>query len=144
MMGRVWARSGSGGRAHLARTRAVTVLRIYVALDRCVDHQEGIADDGREAEYVVSSTHKDFHWTNSHLLAGDLRTDVQKIKDETPAGVLLGGGSLTTALDRWELIDEYKTLVHPGSRSMAQPCTRADYSARDDSSSSRQSRSAMA
>lgn len=64
-------------------------------------------------KYVVSSTRKDFGWTNSHLLAGDLRTDVQKLKDETPAGVLLGSGTLATALDRWELIDEYKFLLHP-------------------------------
>ncbi|HVQ12779.1 MAG TPA: hypothetical protein VMS40_04275, partial [Vicinamibacterales bacterium] len=31
-----------------------------------------------------------FPWTNSHHIAGDLRTGVQKLKDATPAGVLLG------------------------------------------------------
>ena len=41
-------------------------------------------------KYVVSSTRKDFPWTNSHHLAGDLRTGVQKLKDATPAGVLRG------------------------------------------------------
>jgi dihydrofolate reductase len=64
-------------------------------------------------KYVVSSTRTDFPWTNSHRLAGDLRTSVQALKDATPAGVLLGSGTLATALDRLELIDEYKFLLHP-------------------------------
>jgi dihydrofolate reductase len=64
-------------------------------------------------KYVVSSTRTDFGWTNSHLIAGDLRTNVQKLKDVTPAGVLLGSGLLATELDRLDLIDEYKFLVHP-------------------------------
>jgi dihydrofolate reductase len=37
-------------------------------------------------KYVVSSTRKDFPWTNSHHVTGDLRTAVQKLKDATPAG----------------------------------------------------------
>ncbi|ATC65017.1 deaminase [Nibricoccus aquaticus] len=64
-------------------------------------------------KYVASSTRKDFPWTNSHLLTGDLRANVQKLKDTTPAGVLLGSVKLATALDRLDLIDEYKFLVHP-------------------------------
>ncbi|MFC3853231.1 dihydrofolate reductase family protein [Salinispirillum marinum] len=64
-------------------------------------------------KYVVSSTRTDFPWTNSHHVAGDLRTSVQKLKDETTSGVLLGSGKLATELDRLDLIDEYKFLVHP-------------------------------
>jgi dihydrofolate reductase/DNA-binding MarR family transcriptional regulator len=64
-------------------------------------------------KYVVSSTRKTFPWTNSHRVAGDLRAGVQKLKDATPAGVLLGSGKLATELDRLDLIDEYKFLVHP-------------------------------
>jgi dihydrofolate reductase len=64
-------------------------------------------------KYVVSSTRTDVPWTNSHVLAGDLRTDVQQLKDATPAGVLLGSGKLATELDRLDLIDEYQFLVHP-------------------------------
>ena len=64
-------------------------------------------------KYVVSSTRKDFHWTNSHHIAGDLLTGVQKLKDATPNGVLLGSGKLATELDRLGLIDEYRFLVHP-------------------------------
>ncbi|UXY13814.1 dihydrofolate reductase family protein [Chitiniphilus purpureus] len=64
-------------------------------------------------KYVVSSTRKDFPWTHSHHIAGELRSAVQKLKDATPAGVLLGSGKLATELDRLDLIDEYKFLVHP-------------------------------
>ena len=64
-------------------------------------------------KYVVSSTRTNFPWTNSHHIAGDLRARVQKLKDATPAGVLLGSGKLANELDRLDLIDEYKFLVHP-------------------------------
>jgi dihydrofolate reductase len=64
-------------------------------------------------KYVVSSTRTEFPWTNSHHIAGELSAGVQKLKDATPAGVLLGSGKLAAELDRRELIDEYKFLVHP-------------------------------
>lgn len=64
-------------------------------------------------KYVVSSTRTHFTWNNSHLITGDLRANVQKLKDATPAGVLLGSGKLATELDRLDLIDEYMFLVHP-------------------------------
>lgn len=64
-------------------------------------------------KYVVSSTRTDFPWTNSHRITDDLRAGVQRLKDATPAGVLLGSGKLAAELDRLDLIDEYKVLVHP-------------------------------
>ena len=64
-------------------------------------------------KYVVSSTRADFPWTNSHRITGDLRSGVQALKDATPSGVLLGSGLLANALDRLDLIDEYRFLVHP-------------------------------
>ncbi len=64
-------------------------------------------------KYVVSSTRREFPWTNTRRITGDLRAEVQKLKNATPAGVLLGSGSLATALDRLDLIDEYIFLVHP-------------------------------
>jgi dihydrofolate reductase len=64
-------------------------------------------------KYVVSSTRKTFPWTNSHHIGGGLRTGVQRLKDAISAGVLLGSGKLATELDRLDLIDEYKLLVHP-------------------------------
>ena len=64
-------------------------------------------------KYVVSSTRTDFPWTNSRRIAGDLRTGVQNLKDATPEGVLVGSGKLAVELDRLDLIDEYKLLMHP-------------------------------
>ncbi|MBL8588472.1 MAG: dihydrofolate reductase family protein [Methylobacteriaceae bacterium] len=64
-------------------------------------------------KYVVSSTRDDFSWTNSHHIAGDLRTGVQKLKDATEAGVLLGSCKLAAQLDRLDMIDDYKFLIHP-------------------------------
>jgi dihydrofolate reductase len=64
-------------------------------------------------KYVVSATRSDFPWAHSHHLAGDLRDAVQRLKDATPAGVLLGSGRLAAALDRLDLIDDYRFLVHP-------------------------------
>ena len=64
-------------------------------------------------KYVVSSTRRDFPWTNSRHLVGDLRTSVQQLKDAIPDGVLVGSGKLATELDRMDLIDEYQLLVHP-------------------------------
>ena len=64
-------------------------------------------------KYVVSSTRTDFPWTNSHHLAGDLHAGIQKLKQATPDGVLLGSGKLAAALERLDLIDEYRFLVHP-------------------------------
>jgi dihydrofolate reductase len=64
-------------------------------------------------KYVVSSTRSDFPWTNSHHVAGDLRAGVQRLKDATPNGVLLGSGKLAAALERLDLIDAYRFLVHP-------------------------------
>jgi dihydrofolate reductase len=64
-------------------------------------------------KYVVSSTRSNVPWANSHHIAGDVRSGVQKLKDATPAGVLLGSGKLAAELDRLALIDEYRVLVHP-------------------------------
>lgn len=64
-------------------------------------------------KYVVSSKRTNFPWANSYHLVGDLRAAVQQLKEATPTGVLLGSGMLASELDRLELIDEYRFLVHP-------------------------------
>ena len=64
-------------------------------------------------KYVVSSARNVFPWANSHHVAGDLRTGVQRLKRATPGGVLLGSAKLAAELDRLGLIDEYRFLVHP-------------------------------
>jgi dihydrofolate reductase len=74
--------------------------------------RERAGQAGGQAEVRGVVDAKDFAWTNSHHVAGDLRVSVQKLKDATPDGVLLGSDKLATELDRLDLIDEYKLLVH--------------------------------
>jgi len=38
---------------------------------------------------------------------------VQELKDATPDGVLLGSGQLAVALERLDLIDDYRFLIPP-------------------------------
>jgi dihydrofolate reductase len=64
-------------------------------------------------KFVASSTRSNFPWTNSHHIGGDLAEGVRRLKEATPDGVLLGSGRLAAALDRLDLIDEYRLLVHP-------------------------------
>lgn len=64
-------------------------------------------------KHVASTTRTAYPWTNSHHVAGELGAGVQRLKDATPAGVLLGSGALAAELDRLDLIDEYRILVHP-------------------------------
>ncbi|MCL4870839.1 MAG: dihydrofolate reductase family protein [Anaerolineae bacterium] len=64
-------------------------------------------------KYVVSATRNDFPWSNSHHIVGDLRLGILELKEATSAGVLLGSCKLATELDRLDLIDEYRLLVHP-------------------------------
>ncbi len=64
-------------------------------------------------KYVASTTRRDFTWQNTVRLQGDLREAVQQIKDQTPAGVLLGSLKLGAELQRLDLIDEYRLVIHP-------------------------------
>ncbi len=64
-------------------------------------------------KYVASSTRARFPWTNSHHIGRDLRAGVEALKCATHNGVLLGSGELAAELDRMDLIDEYRFLVHP-------------------------------
>lgn len=64
-------------------------------------------------KYVVSTTRYDFPWQNTIHVQGELREAVQQIKDQTPAGVLLGSLTLGAELQRLDLIDEYRLVIHP-------------------------------
>jgi len=64
-------------------------------------------------KYVVSTSRRDFGWSNTHRLEGDLAQAVQALKQATPRGVMVGSPQLSAALQRLELIDEYRFLVHP-------------------------------
>ena len=63
-------------------------------------------------KYVVSSKLKEVDW-NAELVRGDLRSAVEKLKEEPGNGILTGGLTLPLALAEMGLIDEYEFIVHP-------------------------------
>jgi len=63
-------------------------------------------------KYVVSSTLNRVDW-NAELVRGDLGKAVQKLKQESGKGLLVGGVKLPQALAELGLIDEYEFVVHP-------------------------------
>src|SRR6188768_3105166 len=76
-------------------------------------------------KYVVSSTRTTFPWNNSHHVAGDLRAGVQKLKDATPGGVLLGsaaGWPPRSTGRTWST--SATSSCTPASPGTGRPCTR--------------------
>ena len=64
-------------------------------------------------KYVVSASRRDFPWSNTIRLEGDLHEAVRRLKEDTPRGVLAGSPMLAATLERLGLIDEYRIVVHP-------------------------------
>ncbi|MBI2392262.1 MAG: dihydrofolate reductase family protein [Deltaproteobacteria bacterium] len=64
-------------------------------------------------KYVVSASRRDFPWSNTFRVEGDLREAMTRLKEMTPRGVLVGSPMLSTALERLGLIDEYRLVIHP-------------------------------
>lgn len=69
------------------------------------------AIDGAK-KHVVSGTLRDVDW-NTELVRGDLRTFVERLKQQPGKGIGVGGAQLAMALTDWGLIDEYQIVVHP-------------------------------
>ncbi len=63
-------------------------------------------------KYVVSSTLDRVDW-NAEFLRGDLKTTVEKLKQQPGKGLFVGGVTLPTALAELGLIDEYELVTHP-------------------------------
>jgi dihydrofolate reductase len=63
-------------------------------------------------KYVVSSTLDRVDW-NAELVRGDLRTAVERLKQEPGRGLFVGGVKLPLALTELGLIDEYEFVVQP-------------------------------
>ena len=64
-------------------------------------------------KYVVSASRRDFPWNNTFRVEGDLFEAVSQLKEKTPRGLLVGSPTLSAALERLGLIDEYRVVVHP-------------------------------
>jgi dihydrofolate reductase len=64
-------------------------------------------------KHVVSSTRRDFPWSNTFRVDGSLREAIAALKRRTPRGLLVGSPKLSAALQQMGLIDEYRIAVHP-------------------------------
>jgi len=63
-------------------------------------------------KYVVSSTLERVDW-NAEFVRGDLGAAVQRLKEQSGKGILVGGVKLPLALAELGLIDQYEFIVHP-------------------------------
>jgi len=66
----------------------------------------------RAKKYVVSSALSTVDW-NAELVQGDVGLAVQRLKQESGAGLWVGGVTLPLALADLGLIDEYEFVVQP-------------------------------
>ena len=65
-------------------------------------------------KHVASRTLKKLEWNNSHLLNGDLATEVSKLKQQSGKDIVIHGSpGLIHSLMPHDLIDEYRLLVYP-------------------------------
>lgn len=66
------------------------------------------------SKYVVSTTLKDVEWNNSTLIADDVPSEIQRLKNQ-PGGdiLLLASADLANSLRAENLIDEYRVWVDP-------------------------------
>jgi dihydrofolate reductase len=68
----------------------------------------------RMTKYVASTTLADLAWENSHRLEGDVAEAVAALKQQPGQDlVLYGSHGLMHRLQKHDLIDEYRLLVHP-------------------------------
>src|SRR5882762_774348 len=65
-------------------------------------------------KYVASRTLKKLEWNNSHLIKGDLATEVSKLKERLGQDIVIHGSpTLIRSLLPSNLIDEFRLLVYP-------------------------------
>ena len=65
-------------------------------------------------KYVVSRTLESADWTNSTVLRGELREEVEKLKQSLDGDILVAGsGQLVHGLFEHDLIDELRLMVYP-------------------------------
>jgi|SRR5207249_1641313 len=65
-------------------------------------------------KFVASKTLRTLEWNNSHLIKGDLATEVSKLKQQGGQDIVIHGSpTLIRSLLEHNLIDEYRLLVYP-------------------------------
>jgi dihydrofolate reductase len=62
---------------------------------------------------VFSTTLPGVSWNNTTLLRSGLREEILKLKQQPGMRISIGGLNIASQLARWNLIDEYRFVVHP-------------------------------
>jgi dihydrofolate reductase len=80
-----------------------------------VDDTTGVSDYlNRTQKFVVSSTLRNPTWQNTTVLGGPLSHDVGALKEQSGKDIVVSGSlTLTEALLRERLVDEYRLFVYP-------------------------------
>jgi dihydrofolate reductase len=65
-------------------------------------------------KHVVSSTLENPEWQNSHVVRGDLATEIAKLKAQYEGDILLAGSAtLAQSLIELDLVDQINLMVYP-------------------------------
>jgi len=65
-------------------------------------------------KYVVSASLNQLPWNNSHQIKDQVVEEISKLKQQPGQDILVVGSSvLAQTLMRYDLVDEYRFLVHP-------------------------------
>lgn len=62
---------------------------------------------------VFSTTLKSVEWNNTTLLHANLREEIVKLKQQPGKNIFIGGLNIASQVAEWDLIDEYRFVVHP-------------------------------
>lgn len=67
-----------------------------------------------QTKYVVSTTLNKAEWRNSHLIKGDIATELNKLKQQSGKDInIVGSGTLTRSLIEADLVDELQLMLCP-------------------------------
>jgi dihydrofolate reductase len=67
-----------------------------------------------QTKYVVSTTLDKAEWKNSHLIKGDVATELNKLKQQPGQDInIVGSGTLTRSLIEADLVDELQLMLCP-------------------------------
>ncbi len=62
---------------------------------------------------VFSTTLKNVEWNNTTLRHANLRDEILKLKQQPGKKISIGGLNIASQVAQWNLIDEYRFVVHP-------------------------------
>jgi dihydrofolate reductase len=64
-------------------------------------------------KYVVTTTLDELEWNNSHVVTGDVRSELSNLKEDAGDLLVAGSRTLVHTLYELDLVDEYRLAVFP-------------------------------